>query len=127
MRCQLRYLHSPDVPQLESYQPADASTFSILIQAMIGPLEGEGEESFSFVLCTPGSLAKELSTDGYRWGHSLLIVPRYEFHSLLSAVQRVCHRVEEPTWQDIANALSYYFTWEFADYRTGLPPVGEVE
>lgn len=116
MRCELRHLHSPDAQDLESYRPTDASSFSILIQAMIGPSGGAGEESFSFVLCTPEYVATELADGGYRWGHSVLLVPRYNYRVLLDAVQRVCHGVEGETWHDIATKLGHYFSWEFADY-----------
>jgi immunity protein 8 of polymorphic toxin system len=117
MRCELRYLHSPDALDLESYRPTDSSSFSILIEAMIGPLGGRGEESFSFILCTPQYLAAELPDDRYRWAHGLLLVPYYNYRLLLDAVQRVCGRVEGQNWHDVGNQLSHYFNWEFADYR----------
>lgn len=117
MRCELRSLHSPDLYDLESDRPPDQDSFSILVQAMIGPLGGKGEESFSFVYCTPDRIASELADGGYRWGHSLLLTCRYDYRLLLAAVQRVCHRVEAETWTDLTRQLSYHFSWEFENYE----------
>jgi hypothetical protein len=72
MEAQLKSLHSPDVPNLESWVPEDPASWVFLLQAMIGPKNAEGEESFDIMVCTPSWLATTLSTDGIRTGEHML-------------------------------------------------------
>ena len=50
MRAQLKRLHSPDVWDLKSFKPD--GPFSILVEAMAGPVDAPGEESFDIIVCT---------------------------------------------------------------------------
>ena len=58
MRASVRYMFSPDVPDLPSYQPEPADEFGFLLQIIAGPDNGEGEESFDVIVCTPRWLEK---------------------------------------------------------------------
>ncbi|WP_366097976.1 Imm8 family immunity protein [uncultured Bartonella sp.] len=53
MRAILKRLYSPDIYNLESYIPPEEENFCFLLQAMIGPLGGDGEESFDIEVFTP--------------------------------------------------------------------------
>lgn len=116
MRCELRRLHSPDVTELASYTPADVGCFGILVQAMIGPIGHEGEESFDFTVCTPAWINRELMQEGHRWGHGLFLVSRYDYSAILTSVQTMCASTEAENWRGIALKLSRYFRWEFDGY-----------
>jgi hypothetical protein len=117
MKAALRYLHSPDLADLENAAPPDPEKFCLLVQAMVGPAgDDEGEESFDFLLCTPTWLAGDLAAQKYIWGRHYLIVPRYDFATLQAAVQQICAQAEGSDWDAVAAVLSRYGKWEFEDY-----------
>ena len=122
VRAALRRLHSPDAIDLRSFHPSDSANFGILIQAMIGPAEAEGEESFAFMLVTPQWIARELQTRDSRWGRSTLIVSRYAYETLERAVLALCDRAEGDSWSQVAEILNRSMTWEFEDYREPEEP-----
>ncbi len=117
MHAKLRYLHSPDVPDMATYTPEDPTHFSILVQAMVGPRGEQGEESFDFIVCTPRWLEATLSQDGFVFGRHYLIVPRYDYYLIWQAIEDLCNRTDGPDWTTIANKLGRYGQWEFEDYR----------
>ena len=118
MKASLRYLHSPDLSDLEHAAPPDPENFCILLQAMIGPEDGKGEESFDFLLCTPKWLMDDLGAKAHLWGRHYLLVPRYDFASILKAVTTLCSDVEAPDWKSTAAIISRYGKWEFEDLES---------
>jgi hypothetical protein len=117
VRASLRRLHSPDAWDLRTFQPADPLNFGILVQAMVGPPDGPGEESFDFILCTPQWIAHELERDDVVWGRARLIVSGYSHEALERTVLKLCQRIEGKDWTEVAERLSRWTTWEFEDYR----------
>lgn len=116
MKVLLQSLHSPDLPDLKKNIPPDPKHFCILVQAMIGPEEGEGEESFDILLCTPSWLAENLDTNAYTWGRFYLFVPKYDFAIVWKAVENICSGIDVPDWDSAAAVLSQYGKWEFENY-----------
>jgi hypothetical protein len=118
MRASLRRLHSPDV-DLSSFWPDDPCNFGFLLQAFIGPENELGDESFSFVVCTPRWL--EVKLEGrIMFGSHHLIVPGYDLHAIESYLKRHCDRCIGASWQEIASKLAKVGQWEFEDYRAVL-------
>lgn len=117
MRCELRRLHSPDVRDLECFRPEDQTYFGLLIQAMIGPEGGPGEEAFDFILCSPTWLRDHLGNDGARWCHGILVTQQYDYTTLYQAVQKLCRQTDGESWDEIANRLGHFTNWEFDSYR----------
>lgn len=116
MKCELRRLHSPDVHALDQFAPVDPSEFGVLIQAMIGPVDGVGEEAFDFVACSPAWLRRRLEGQ-YRWGHGLLILREYDYELICSAIRKLCASIEGSSWQEIGAQLARVMLWEFDGYR----------
>lgn len=115
MKGQLKRLHSPDVADLESYSPGDAP-FGFLLQAMIGPVESDGAEAFSMMVCTPEWFAKVmLKETTIRSGVHTIFVTTYDYRKLQTFIERAVHAAEEPTWGEIARRLSWLGDWEFSN------------
>ena len=117
VRASLRRLHSPDAWDLRTFQPGDPLDFCILVQAMVRPLDGPGEESFDFILCTPQWIARELERDDVVWGRARLIVSRYSYQALERTVLTLCQRTDGKNWSEVAERLNRWTAWEFEDYR----------
>lgn len=66
MDAKLKRLHSPDIYNLEIYQPEYANSFCFLLQAMVGPEGEEGEECeecFDIEVCTSKRIEENLGLD----------------------------------------------------------------
>jgi len=118
VRAALRRLHSPDADPLAEFAPDDPESFSILVQALVGPDEGEGEESFDFTITTASWLAGQPAPEkGFEFVQGVLILPCWDYETVVRAISDLCRKTEGETWAEVATSLSRYGHWEFADYR----------
>ncbi|MEO8287258.1 MAG: immunity 8 family protein [Chloroflexota bacterium] len=116
VRPQLRRLHSPDIIDLQHQAPSDPNNFVFSLQAIIGPRDAEGEESFDFLVCTASWLGTEIKEKKYLFGRFYLIVEKYDYAILWSAIQQLCDSIHGSDWTAVAEQLSRYGHWEFQDY-----------
>ena len=121
MQAGLKRLHSPDVLDLRNYHPDPADCFGFLLQAMIGPLGEDWEESFDIVVCTPEWLKRRYPKD-IILGEHRLIVPHFDYAALERFISNFAHRCSGTTWQEVAQKLSRPGKWEFEDYREAPQP-----
>jgi Immunity protein 8 len=117
MKATVRRLHSPDV-DLESFAPEDPEDFGLLVQLMVGPADGPGEESFDIVVCTPGWLARSVRNDGPLVGLHHLVVERYDPTRVRLYLTALVEEEEASTWPELALKINRIAKWEFADYRS---------
>jgi hypothetical protein len=116
MHAVIRRLHSPDIDDLEGYQPSEPDRFSFLLQILAGPENGEGEESFDVVVCTPRWILENHSRDDIVLGRHMMIVFRYDYHNLRDFLTKKVAQISGETWNDVAQGLSRVGRWEFEDY-----------
>jgi hypothetical protein len=116
MRAVLRRLHSPDVHDLETWVPEGGACFGLLVQALVGPQDGEGEESFDFTVCSPEWLARKHGGDAVVFGRHHLFLLDYNFEKVRRAIESIVDSVEGNDWQEIASKIARYGKWEFEDY-----------
>ena len=122
MRAAVRRFHSPDIDDLERFRPADADSFSFLLQIMIGPADGDAEESFDVVVCTPTWLLRNHERKDIIFGRHRLVVLEYDFERIRRVIQDYCARLNAPTWEGLAAKLARLGKWEFEDYsETPIP------
>jgi hypothetical protein len=117
MRAALRSLHSPDIPDLPSWQPDIADDFGFLLQIIAGPANGEGAESFDVTVCTPKWLERHHAASDIVPGRHHLIVFAYDYSILKSYIERMVHAINGRNWPDVARELSELGHWEFEGYR----------
>jgi hypothetical protein len=89
-----------------------------LLQAMFGPDDGPGEESFEIVVCTPSWLAQELAeSGGILMGRHYLFVGRYDLNKIKQFVLDYAKDCGGNTWREVAQKLGRLGKWEFEDYK----------
>ena len=113
---ELRRLHSPDLLDMQSASPENPEDFCLLVQAMIGPVDDVGEESFDFMVCTPKWLAHSLMEKKFIFGRHYLLVARYDYGVILETIKSLCQSIDGSTWKEVGERLSRYGKWEFEDY-----------
>lgn len=114
---ELRRLHSPDLLDMVTSCPTKPDDFCILVQAMIGPKGGTGEESFDITVCTPRWLETLLTSERALFGLHYLFVDRYDYERIWGAIARICNSIVGATWSDVAQQLGNYGRWEFENYE----------
>lgn len=121
LTAELRRLHSPDVYDLRTFAPPDPRNFGLLVQAMVGPKDMPGEESFDFVICTPRWFEERLSEKRYALGRHYLFLAGYDYELLVRAIRELCEQATGSDWVTVARSLARYGKWEFEDYRPSVP------
>jgi hypothetical protein len=79
-------------------------------------VDGPGEDTFEFVVCTPAWLAERVSDGHHVFGFPDLIVSEYHYEHIFGAISTLCSRIVGTTWQEVAAQLGRYGQWEFEDY-----------
>ncbi|MBI4784751.1 MAG: immunity 8 family protein [Oscillatoriophycideae cyanobacterium NC_groundwater_1537_Pr4_S-0.65um_50_18] len=116
MLAELRRLHSPDLLDLEFSTPEDPENFCILVQAMIGSKDEEGEESFDFLVCTPQWIVNHIARNKALFGRHYLIISHYDFEIIWNAIDGRCKLANRSSWREVGSYLNKYGHWEFDDY-----------
>ena len=113
IQAELKRLHSPDTYSLEAFKPD--GPFGILVQAMIGPVGVEAEESFDIVVCTAEWFGANMKGD-ITPGRHFLFVKRFDYTQLSNFIGTFCNTCTGASWSDVANKLGRLGKWEFEDY-----------
>jgi len=116
MKAKLRSAYGFDV-DLSNYCPEDSSKDGIWLRLMVGPNEGEGEESFDVLVCTPRWLEELVAADGPVVGAHHLIVQFLDLELALNFLKDRIESFEAPNWRQLAQQISRIGYWEFQEYR----------
>ena len=81
MLAQVRGIYTIDHDDLEAYVPNDPVECHMVVRLMVGPHDGEGEESFDVTVCTPAWLGPRCEERGAVIGRHYLIVGTYDPNS----------------------------------------------
>ena len=108
----LRRLLSPDVHDLRTFVPA-APSFAILVQLLVGPSDGPGEESFDVLVCSPEWLREQAKPT---IGRHHLIVRSYDYENLVNFLNEYLQTCDGGDWTEVATKIGRLGRWEFEDY-----------
>jgi hypothetical protein len=118
MQAVLKGLSSTDIADVETYLPDEEDNFGFVLRAMVGPMDGEGEESFDIIVCTPRWLLEKYGTSDVLLGLHKLIVFKYDYLRLRQFIEKYLMHCSGDTWQEIAEKVSLLGLWEFEGYRS---------
>ena len=116
MNAELKRVHSPDIQDLEQFVPESPDKFGFLLQAMIGPKDMDGEESFDIEVCTPKWLEERYDLEDVVIGRHHLIVREYNYGRLVKAIENFISQCSGKNWNEVAEKVSRLGMWEFEDY-----------
>jgi hypothetical protein len=117
MKAEIKYFHSPDIDNLESYKPEEKDNFCFLLQIMAGPEQVDGEESFDVIVCTPKWLMNNHNENEIIIGRHHLIVFKYDWMNIKSTIDNYIQNSIGNDWKECAIQLSRLGRWEFEDYK----------
>ena len=114
MKASVRHFISPDV-DLQDFRPDDPQKFSVLVQALVGPADSDGEESVQFVVTTPRALEEKVQADGVVFGRALVVVNGPSMRQSLGSIERAIESLEAPSWNLLAQRLARLGIYEFEE------------
>ncbi len=116
IRARLHSIESPDL-DLEREEPSNREDFGIPVTALVGADDLPGGDLFEFFVCTPSWIAAKVLGKSHLFAHGYLVVAKYEYVTIRTAIQNLVSHTTGDTWQDVAGKLGRYAVWEFHDYR----------
>jgi hypothetical protein len=93
--------------------PASPDDCDVVVDAEIGPSEGDRADRFAFQVVTPTRL---LRSGEVRWGRGLLIVDVFSWSAVERAIEKLLMHAARPTWDEVAAELGKELHWEFENY-----------
>jgi len=114
---EIKGMHSPDLIDLGYENPPDIENCCVLIEVSVGPKGETSEETFGVVIVTPKWLADHVSDRDYLFARHYLIVQRFDYDVVKSAIRKQFQGVQGARWADVAERLARYGQWEFEDYQ----------
>ena len=115
MDAHLLRLHRPDVADLSDWR-APIEPFSIMVQLMVGPANGRGEESFDVTLCSADWLKDRAASEGIVDTRSCHVVDGSDFDVARSYFARRVKACSGNDRSEVALKLSRIGRWEYEDY-----------
>jgi hypothetical protein len=116
MKANLRRFYSPDL-DLVDLSESEMPRSEVLIQMLVGPADGPGEESFDVVICTGNHLSALAKREGPIIGRHYLVVEPSGLAEGLRFLREFVESLDERDWNALAGKISRVGRWEFEDYH----------
>jgi hypothetical protein len=98
------------------FRPA-SEAWEIGFAAHIGVEGEEGSDLFYFSACSAELLAQQAAREGYSIPRARIVLARWDARLVEAAVLDLLGRAAGDSWKEVAEKLSAFMEWEFADYR----------
>lgn len=102
---------------LEMYSPDDANDFGLLINFSVGFSGAQGVNDFSFFVCTPAYIEKDLQKKSCVWGRHLLLVKTYSYDGIKNSIELMIKNLDADENQHMMEKISRFAAWEYEDYK----------
>ncbi|WFR97613.1 Imm8 family immunity protein [Rhizobium tumorigenes] len=113
----------------EWFSPDHTEYFGALLDLVIGPLDSEGGDNFSAIVCTPLWFADNvLSPKPIHETHEIhsrplfgrhhLFVQSFDEHIIRETIEQFIAAQTGDDWRSLALRLSRELAWEFEDYAS---------
>ena len=112
---ELKRIHSPDVYDLHNPSIDEGRPYCVLIQAMFGPKNAEGEESFDLIVCNQ-LWVEEQRVQGEDPDPHQLVVERFDVRQIEEYLRKAASDSSGADWEEVAAKLGRFGKWEFEDY-----------
>lgn len=100
MKATLKGIYSIDLPEGDPSLPEDPENCWIVLQADIGLNDGtEAADTFTFYVCTVKKLSAIVKEKNYRFGRHLIIVDRFDWQMVESAIFKICDETGGENWE----------------------------
>lgn len=115
MEAKVRRFHSPDC-DLETYVPDDPVDVGVLVQIIVGPADGPGDESFDVLVLTPQWLQRWIAEVGPVLGRHHLFVNAFDWPMIKTLLTFAVERETASSWAELGDRIGRIGKWEFEDY-----------
>ncbi|MBL0319315.1 MAG: immunity 8 family protein [Alphaproteobacteria bacterium] len=112
----LKNVFSPNIPDLEKYEPEQDDCFMIQLWLDIGANDSDATDIFYLTVCTPEWLKNECTLQAL-WGRHLLIVSSYDIQIIRDKIEDYLSTCTGNDWQQLAVKIGKICAWEFEDYQ----------
>ena len=115
MRAALRAIDCYQISDIAAWRPGGPD-FGIMVQLLVGPAEGPGEESFDVTVCTGGWLAARAVSGPVDARHHT-VVDSFNWPALRRHFRKRVEACTGKDWSEVAAKVARIGHWEFEDYR----------
>ncbi len=117
IQVELKHLHSPDIVNLQSFQPECLDNFGFLLQIIVGRKNDINDgESFDAFVCTPKWLLDNHKQYDIIIGLHYIIIFEYSYERLYNRLYHFIEEIKVESWQELGAELGKIGKWEFDNY-----------
>ena len=89
---------------------------NVPIRVEIGERDKEGSETFHFVVASPGGLADEISSGGFRLLRGYILMSHFDMNVVRRSIENLInHARSRETWEEVVTFFNRYGVYDSED------------